>query len=397
MKIAVADTTISGELIGGAQTFVAKLLTGLAKRGHDVHFVSGGEPNARMISQLAESGARLTCRDWTSGKLVDDATPALASWLNRLKPDVYVVSVSPDVGWTVLPHVYHHTATLAIAHSDSRGFYDPLKHYSRFVTRAIGVSEEICRQFVEYSGLPEEAVTWVPYGVEVSESTPTEISDRALRLAFVGRLANEDKRAGDLIHIAKALSASGLDFEFEVVGDGPLFAKFESELSSELESGKVKLHGWVSGAEVLNTLRASEVFLLTSDSEGFCIALVEAMANGCCPVVTDIRSGNRQLVEDGKNGFVVPVGDIDAFVDRITILAADRQRTLEMQQAAWETGRQYSLERMVDNYIFCFERALEDSRVNPRTPEPDFPLMPSCRSKYPLWLRRMKARFVVKN
>jgi hypothetical protein len=65
-----------------------------------------------------------------------------------------------------------------------------------------------------------------------------------------------------------------------------------------------------------------------------------------------------------------------------------------MRMAAWETGREYGIDRMVDNYVSCFERAIEDARANPRTPDPAFPLMESCRSKYPLWLRRVKARLV---
>ena len=88
------------------------------------------------------------------------------------------------------------------------------------------------------------------------------------------------------------------------------------------------------------------------------------------------------------------VGDVDAFVDRIRSIADDRERLGTMRNAAWETGREYSVDRMVDNYVECFERAIEDARANPRVPDPSFPLMESCRSKYPLWLRRIKARLV---
>ncbi|MBK7706926.1 MAG: glycosyltransferase [Acidobacteria bacterium] len=120
------------------------------------------------------------------------------------------------------------------------------------------------------------------------------------------------------------------------------------------------------------------------------------MANGCAPVVTDIKSGNKQLVTNGVNGFVVPVGDIEAFADKIQVLANDRERLLEFRKRAWETGRQYSVERMVESYERCFEQAIEDARANPRRPDPDFPLMESCRSKYPVWLRRIKAKFLSK-
>jgi glycosyltransferase involved in cell wall biosynthesis len=169
-------------------------------------------------------------------------------------------------------------------------------------------------------------------------------------------------------------------------------AKLNQELAEEIRTGNVSLTGWLKSAELLINLQTSEVSLLVSDSEGFCIALVEAMANGCCPVVTDIPSGNKQLVRDDENGFLVPVGDIGAFVDRIEHLANNRGRLLEFRQKAWETGKDYSVDRMVTAYENCFERAIADARANPRKPDPDFPLMESCRSKYPLWLRRIKAR-----
>ena len=393
MRIIVVDTTLSGELIGGAQTFLLKLLNGLTARAHDVHLVCGGAPNSRVADGIMATGVNVNTRTWTNGALVDDVTTEFAGWVSELSPDVYVVSVSPDIGWTVLPHLDPGIATLMIAHSDQKTFYDPLKHYGRFVTRAVGVSEEICRPFVEYSGMPPERIEWIPYGVETADEVSETDEGKAIRLAFVGRLAVEDKRAGDLIKIAKALRGAEIDFRFDVVGDGPLFESFQSELRAEIEAGHVRMHGWIGSKEVISMLRQARVFLLTSESEGFCIALVEAMANGCCPVVTDIPSGNKQLVTDGENGFVVPVGDIPAFVDRIKLLATDGPRLQAMRQAAWYTGRQYSVGRMVDNYVSCFEDAIKDSKENPRTTDPGFPLMPSCTSRYPLWLRRIKARF----
>jgi glycosyltransferase involved in cell wall biosynthesis len=168
--------------------------------------------------------------------------------------------------------------------------------------------------------------------------------------------------------------------------------KVKDLLSEQIERGNVVLHGWLGSAEVIDLLRKSDVFTLVSAYEGFCIALVEAMANGCCPVVTDIRSGNKQLVTDGENGFVVPVGDVEAFVEKIVYLAETPEKLLEFRQKAWRTGKQYSVERMVEAYEKCFERAVHDARATPRRPQPDFPLMESCRSKYPLWLRRIKAK-----
>ena len=417
MRILLADTTIGGSLIGGAQTFLVKLLRGLIDDGHDVHLLADGEGEGWVRDALRETGAKIHS-NLLGGDLVDDATPRIAEWINELSPDVYVISVSPDIGWSVLPHLDPRIATLTIGHNDVGAFYDPVKHYARFLTRAIGVSDTICRKYVEifervnHPGLEDSAtppskggqfpdqVVWIPYGVETLENFEADVSraaDRSeepgpIRLAYVGRFENTQKRIADVVAIARQLSSEGVAFKFDLVGDGEEMPFVREQLSDLIAEGSVRIHGWLPSEKVIEKLRESEVFVLASAYEGFCISLIEAIANGCAPVVTDIESGNKQLVEDGVNGFVVPVGDIDAFIGKIGVLAGDRDRLLQMRSRAWDTGKQYSVERMVANYVDCFERAVADARANPRVVDPEFPLMESCRSKYPLWLRRLKAR-----
>ena len=395
MKILFADTTMDGHIVGGAHTFLVQLMSALTAAGHDVHFLSKGDPVAKSAAGIEESGAVIHRDVWTGSALVDDATPVVAKWANEVRPHAMVVSVSFDIGWTVLPHLDPKIATLTIGHNDQETFYAPVRHYSRFLTRAVGVSEEICKKYVE-CGMPADRVDWIPYGVETSDTEPETAPAGPVRLAYVGRFENVQKRVSDIVAIIRRLSEAGIDFRFDMVGDGEEMPNVQSALADEVASGRVVLHGWVDSESVIRVLRASEVFILASAYEGFCISLIEAMANGCCPVVTDIRSGNKQLVEDGASGFIVPVSDIDAFVDRIRVLADDRDVLGRMRTAAWRTGREYSVDRMVDNYVACFEHAVRDAGANPRTPDPGFPLMPSCRSKYPLWLRRIKARFLAR-
>lgn len=391
MRIVLVDTTLSGDLFGGAQTFLIKLLTGLGS-ANEVHLLSGGIPGPRVRSAMEGRKATTHSDLWNPAALVDDVTPSVAAWLNHLRPDVFVVSVSPDIGWTVLPLLDPRIATLTIGHNDENTFYAPVKHYHSFLTRAIGVSEEICRKYVEECGMQVERVDWIPYGVETRDDEPVTSESGPVKLVYVGRFENTQKRISDVVKIVKKLDETGIDFTFDMVGDGEEMPAVRSELSAQTEAGSVRVHGWVDSSDVIEIMRSSEVFVLASAYEGFCISLTEAMANGCTPIVSDIRSGNKQLVTDGVSGFVVPVGDVDGFVDRIRVLAGDRGRLREMRIEAWRTGREYGVDRMADNYVSCFERAIEDARSNPRTPDANFPLMKSCRSKYPLWLRRIKAR-----
>lgn len=393
MKIVVVDTTLDGSLIGGAQTFLPHLAAGLVERGATVHVVTSGEPNAKVGTRLRQSGAKLHTRLWPTPALVEDAAPIFARWVNQLNPDIYLISVSPDIGWVALPYLQPNIATLAIAHSDDDTFYRPIKHYRDFLTRAIGVSHIICERFTRQYGLAAEQVTWIPYGA-VAGPEPAPQGEAAagapLRIAYVSRLSEHQKRSSDVIRIVERLRELEFNYELNVIGDGPLMSKFRAALAPELADGRVRLHGWLAPTAVLEQLCQSEVFLLTSEFEGFCIALTEAMANGLAPIVTDIASGNQQLVRHEENGLLVPVGEIDEFVSDLQRLAAERRWLQHLRQAAWRTAQRFTLARMVDAYLESFERARAQAHRTARRPTPEFPLMASCRSRYPLWLRRIK-------
>jgi glycosyltransferase involved in cell wall biosynthesis len=392
MKIVIADTTLAGPLIGGAQTFLPSLLSGLAGREEKVHIVSNGELNGRIRQQYYDSGATLHTTLIPVPALVEDVTPALAEQINQINPDVYVISVSPDVGWTVLPLLNRKIATLAIAHTDDATFYRPVSHYRDYLTATIGVSREVCQQLINQGQMPDDRVVWIPYGVVGSEQPAVFETEAPLRMIYCARLEDTQKRASDVIEIIEKLRGSGIEFTLQVLGDGPLSAKFAERLAPEIAAGRVRLHGWVDSQSVLAQLRQAEVFLLTSAYEGLCIALLEAMANGLAPLITDIPSGNRQMVEHESNGLLASAGDVDGFVNYIRRLAQDRESLLRFRRAAWARAQDFTVERMIDNYLNCFRRAGELNRKHPRQTPQDFPLMESCRSNYPLWLRRLKLR-----
>ena len=390
MKIVIVDTTLHGPLIGGAQTFLPLLIKRLKEKGNEIHLVSADSPDCRIEKQIQESGAKLHTNIWNKKTLVEDAAPALAAWVNNLEPDIYLISVSPDVGWVALPYLNPAIATFTIGHTDAETFYLPARHYQPFITRAIGVSDEVCQHYISQCNFPAVAVKWIPYGVVVNPLLPAKHSNEQLQLIYVGRVEEEQKRISDLIKIVLQLSADNLAFNLKIVGDGPEMPVLKNSLVKEIKEGKVEILGWRKTQEVIELLKQSEIFLLTSAFEGFCIALIEAMANGCCPLVTDIKSGNKQLISGGQNGFIFPIGDTEKFVEKLKALAADKELLYTFRQAAWETSKNYSVERMTTNYHDCFVAAVAEVKTNPRSTDYKFPLMETCRSPYPLWIRRMK-------
>src|SRR6266496_3154288 len=165
MNVVLVDTTLAGPVIGGAQTFLVDLAAGLVERGLVVHVVTTGQPEDRIAAGLSQTGASVHTDLWPSSYLVEDFAAGLASWVHNLNPDVYIVSVSPDIGWAALPFLEPRIATVAIAHSDSATFFHPMVYYAPYLTRAVGVSETVCERLRTECELPAERVVWIPYGV----------------------------------------------------------------------------------------------------------------------------------------------------------------------------------------------------------------------------------------
>ena len=83
------------------------------------------------------------------------------------------------------------------------------------------------------------------------------------------------------------------------------------------------------------------------------MSVLEAMAHGTVPVVAHCRSGVDEVIRQGENGFLVPVGDIEGFTDRICDLAKNPQQLAQMSEAARKTISTggFNIADMTDSYL----------------------------------------------
>ena len=110
-------------------------------------------------------------------------------------------------------------------------------------------------------------------------------------------------------------------------------------------------------------IRQFSVAVLCSESEGFSNSLIEYMQLGR-PVVCTATGGNPELIEDGVNGLLVPVGDVTALADRIVRLLGDPAMADRLGDAAQETVRSsYSHVRMVTEQMACYDAVMSGRRT----------------------------------
>jgi glycosyltransferase involved in cell wall biosynthesis len=181
----------------------------------------------------------------------------------------------------------------------------------------------------------ENAVALITGSVHCPERVPG-FGERRHDVVFVGRLT-EYKRPDRMVEVLRRLRQAGREFRALVIGDGP----DRGELTqASREAGLEQCVTWAGQlADVPAHLLESRVFLLTSRWEGVSIAMLEAMACGCVPVVSDVGD-LRDVVADGENGYVLPGDDIDGYVARLEALLSDRDHWERLSSSARATARQ---------------------------------------------------------
>ena len=104
--------------------------------------------------------------------------------------------------------------------------------------------------------------------------------------------------------------------------------------------GAIKLHDYTNDVGAVQ--RNAQVYALTSVMEGFNLSLMEALSNGMVGVTYDVNYGPNELVVDGKNGFVVPFGDIKAMAAKFVELFTHPDELQQMSDQAYELSDRYS-------------------------------------------------------
>lgn len=159
----------------------------------------------------------------------------------------------------------------------------------------------------------------------------------AADLILVGRLS-QIKRVDIFIKAIKHAQVTRPNISAIIVGDGPVRGDLE-QLASDLKVERnIQFVGQQSNIE--EWLRKAKVFVLTSDSEGLSLALMEAMMCGLPAVVSNVGD-LEDLIEDGINGFLINEHTPEAFANRFIELLENDEKLATFKKATQKSARQY--------------------------------------------------------
>lgn len=183
-------------------------------------------------------------------------------------------------------------------------------------------------------------LTSIYNGITVPEHLPrlrAECSD--LRILYAGRL-HPEKGCLRIPGILTELRRRGVGFRVGIVGAGPDAGRLEEELRRTCRQRELAWYGKRSVEQTRELMQEYDCFLLPSLSEGFPMAVLEALAAGCVPVVSDLPGHTDSMVESGKTGVLVKAGDIVGFAEALESLYLRRGELTGMRVAGWKAVRE---------------------------------------------------------
>ncbi len=156
----------------------------------------------------------------------------------------------------------------------------------------------------------------------------------ALQILFLGAIIQ--RKSPDLILRALGMLSKG-DFVVHFAGgldSDPTFSHELDQLVKDLDlQGQTRFHGHLREDLLISLIKKCQVMVIPSSYEGYGIAYAEGMSFGL-PAVGTLSGGALEIIQDGKNGYLIQSGDADALTEILNALNSDRKRLFEMSLAA---------------------------------------------------------------
>lgn len=276
----------------------------------------------------------------------------------QLIRDLAPAIVMPNYVWPLyLAGLERGIRCLGMCHADDEDqYYRPLSWYEPAISKFIAVSKECSARLSECIPCRRNDIETLPYGVRVPAVLRRGYQTKPLRLIYAGRVTQPQKRVWDFIPLVENLLRARVPFVFDIIGDGDELEPLRQVMRARVPAADVNFHGRIPHSEMAAQWASHDIFVQVSDFEGTSVSMLEAMAHGAVPVVTAASSGIAGVIDQGENGFVVPVGDMAAMTCMMARLAGDEALLNHTGRAAYQTAQAYSL----DSYAQKFTHVLDE-------------------------------------
>ena len=378
MKIIYCIDSINN--IGGIQRVTVTKANALAAiPGNDVWVIVADNSGKRVFDispevHFVDLQVNYYEDDWKSGWYVLKGifikrrihARVLRKALNEIKPDI-VISVGQSEK-NCIPFFRGNWATIREFHY--------VRNYRNFQTgsvlnRLLSLGGNALDRIVlkNYDGIvaltyEDKALNWchqknvhvIPNPV-CAYSLPSSLESK--RIIAVGRLTYQ-KNFSSLIRAFSSVVRQFPEWTLDIYGEGDEWDSLSAEIQAFGLTTSVRLMG--SRTDIQGIMQDYSLFALTSKFEGFSLALLEAMSCGLPVVSYACPCGPKDIITDGVDGFLVPVGDEMLLAERICRLIENKELRKRMGAASYERSKDFAIERIIQKWMILFEDLMRQKR-----------------------------------
>ncbi|MGB3352081.1 MAG: glycosyltransferase [Mycobacterium sp.] len=346
---------------GGAQRAMVRLATGFAEAGHAVEVLTL-QPEGTFRAELSPS-VKLTT---LASKRTWSAVPAIARHLRRQRPAALLVT-EPACNIAVIlsklaartssrilirEGLYPSIAIKESPHRSTRLAYAMAPVLYRHADVIVSIADEMTADLARVARIDAGRITTIPVNPVVTQTLRRAAADAPSHPWFdgnipiilgVGRLDHQK----DFMTLMRAFERVRAEraCRLLIMGDGPLRGQLEGARAASAFAADIALPGF--SVLPFSSMANCSVFVLSSRYEGQPNVLIEALACGASVVATDCPSGPRDILEQGRYGRLVPVGDFAAMADAISA-TLDAPVDTHLSQAR---GCEFTVEKSTRLYL----------------------------------------------
>ena len=342
--------------LGGVQSIIKRHHAADAKRGHEPSFLFAfesddfDEPN---VNGLGFGG----------GHSISSMRTRFVNHSSRFTDSVAICHNM--WGLQFLADLMPAERRVGLLHSDWAGLRPFLETQRGLLDGVLCVSNALVELVSDC--LPDltksNRVKLIPYPIDGLTAMPKRapLTGRTVVIGWVGRMQTEQKRVERLPGLAKALESAGIDFRFELLGDGPR----QAWLKQQLPSNRTVFHGRKSGDEYWAVLRRWDFITSVSDYEGLPISMLEAFSAGVLPICPAIGSGGDEYSAELGDEFVWEAFDFGQAAAKLKSILAKPESAIGQARAEARslTNRHSEVEyfRTFDEFV---ARIADEPRVS---------------------------------
>ena len=345
---------------GGAERTIVYLSSFFAKADHDVEIVN---ISSTIFYELDEKVKYTTLGVNSSANNIAERFINIAK--RFLRTNSHIKQTNPDVVFCMLPE----TAKFVLSLHKKGKFV--LITSERNNPELDGDNELKKKVFSHSDGIVFQtlrAKEWYPQKIQqkgkvIHNAVGNElvcmvpnITSRKKVISAVGRLTAQKDYPTLFVAFNKVLEKHP-EFVLEIFGNGPDEEKLKSLAKNFGLDKNIKFMG--THKDAIIQISTSACYVMSSIYEGMPNALMEAMAVGLPCVSTDCPNGPAELIENGKNGMLVPVGDADALADAIIIMIENPTFAEECGKNAKKILDTHSVEIIANQYLDYIKSVVE--------------------------------------